>query len=89
MRGGPTFTHLPMPASPAIDQGNCPAALADQRGYGSGSTGGRIVDDPGIADFADGCDVGAVEAGAVDVSGLIFADDFESGDVSRWSGAVP
>ena len=87
--GGPTLTSLPLPASPAIDQGSCPAVAADQRGYGNGSTGVRVVDDPAIVDLADGCDVGAVETGAVDVSDLIFADDFESGDTSRWSSVTP
>lgn len=86
--GGPTFTHLPLAGSPAIDQGSCPDAVADQRGYGNGGTLMRIVDDPGVADFADGCDVGAVEAGAVDLTGLIFADGFESGDTGVWSSAV-
>jgi hypothetical protein len=87
--GGPTLTYLPQPTSPAIDQGSCPGAAADQRGYGNGSTGVRVVDDPGIVDFADGCDTGAVEVGADDISDLIFADDFESGDTSRWSAVVP
>ena len=47
--GGPTETHLPAPASPAIDTagGACPAA--DQRGFGR----------PGGA----ACDVGALEVG--------------------------
>lgn len=87
--GGPTFTHLPLAGSPAIDQASCLGAAADQRGWGSGSTGLRIVDDPAVPDLADGCDVGAVEAGGVDLSNLVFADDFETGETARWSAAVP
>jgi hypothetical protein len=88
-QGGPTLTHLPLPASPAIDQGSCPAAAADQRGYGSGGTLMRIVDDPGVPDLGDGCDVGAVEAGALDLTDLVFADGFESGGTGSWSAVVP
>lgn len=87
--GGPTFTHLPLPGSPAIDQGSCPGAAADQRGFGDGGTLLRIVDDPAVADAADGCDSGAVEVNAVDLATLVFLDGFESGDLSRWSASVP
>ncbi len=87
--GGPTATHPPMAASPVVDQGSCPGAVADQRGYGNLATGLRIIDDPQVTDFADGCDIGAVEAGAVSLEGLVFADDFETGDTSRWSATVP
>jgi hypothetical protein len=52
--GGPTFTHLPLPGSPAIDVGDdslCPAT--DQRGYARPDDG----DDDGVAV----CDIGSVE----------------------------
>lgn len=61
--GGPTFTHLPQPGSPAIDAGAPPEFLAgpctrtDQRG----------VERPQDGD-GDGqaiCDIGAVEVGAL------------------------
>jgi CSLREA domain-containing protein len=87
--GGPTATHLPLPASPAVDQGSCPGAAGDQRGYGSFTSGLRIVDDPGIPDFADGCDIGSVEVGGVSLATLVFADGFEGGDTSRWSSEIP
>lgn len=87
--GGPTPTHLPLTGSPAIDAGGCPGVEADQRGYGNGLTGLRIVDDPGVADTADGCDVGAVEVGGIDLGVLVFLDGFESGDTGRWSSTVP
>jgi CSLREA domain-containing protein len=92
--GGPTPTHEPSlaPLSPLIDQGSCPDALGDQRGYGEPSTGRRPVDLPGVPDAAggDGCDIGAfeVQAQAV-VSPVIFADGFESGHALMWSAEVP
>jgi hypothetical protein len=49
----------------------------------------RVVDDPTVPDAADGCDIGATERGGVDIAGLIFRDDFESGDTSRWSTTEP
>ncbi|MCB1035723.1 MAG: hypothetical protein KDD47_18020, partial [Acidobacteria bacterium] len=87
--GGPTPTHLPGPASPAVDQGSCPGEVADQRGYGHRPAASRVVDDPSIPDFGDGCDIGAVEVGGKDLTGLVFADDFESGDLIRWPSALP
>ena len=53
--GGPTWTHALTPNSPAIDQGNCPIATADQRGYP------RPVNQISVPNAADGCDVGAFE----------------------------
>lgn len=53
--GGPTWTHGLTPGSAAIDQGNCPTITADQRGYP------RPIDEPGVPNAADGCDVGAFE----------------------------
>ena len=53
--GGPTWTHALTPNSLAIDQGNCPNVTADQRGYP------RPIDQIGVPNAADGCDVGAFE----------------------------
>lgn len=92
--GGPTPTHEPTlsPLSPLIDQGSCPAALGDQRGYGEPATGRRPVDLPAVPDAAagDGCDIGAfeVEAQAM-ASPVIFADGFESGNALLWSAEAP
>ncbi|MCB0203058.1 MAG: hypothetical protein KDI03_23535, partial [Anaerolineae bacterium] len=52
---GPTWTHALTPGSAAIDQANCPNVTADQRGYP------RPIDQPGVPNAADGCDVGAFE----------------------------
>ena len=53
--GGPTWTHALTPGSAAIDQANCPNVTADQRGYP------RPIDQPGVPNAADGCDIGAFE----------------------------
>jgi len=53
--GGPTETHALLPASPAIDAGRCSGFTADQRGRV------RPVDNPGVDNVDDGCDIGAVE----------------------------
>ncbi len=56
--GGPTPTMMPLPGSPAIDQGKNLSGLAtDQRGRC------RTYDDPGILNAigGDGSDIGAVE----------------------------
>lgn len=55
--GGPTWTHLPLAGSPAVDAGRCPGFALDQRGFP------RPVDHPNIPNAADGCDIGAVELG--------------------------
>lgn len=88
--GGPTPTHLPLgPDWPVIDQGSCAGALRDQRGWGELPSYDRIVDDAGAVDAADGCDVGAVEAGAVEIAfGVLFLNDFELGDADAWSAVV-
>ena len=57
--GGPTFTHAPLPGSPAIDKGtNFSASATDQRGWP------RTFDKAAIANAAggDGTDIGAVES---------------------------
>src|SRR5262245_53045790 len=56
--GGPTFSHAPLPGSPAIDQGkNLSGSATDQRG------GARTADYSGVlnAPGGDGTDIGAVE----------------------------
>lgn len=73
--GGPTQTHLPQLASPAIDGGNCLSLTSDQRGLT------RPFDAGGIANVSDGCDIGAVErqdtptAAGVTVAGRVFIAD--------------
>ncbi len=59
--GGVTLTQMPKPGSPAIDMGDCTLTgmTMDQRGLP------RPVDDPGVLDTGDGCDVGAVETAPV------------------------
>ena len=75
--GGPTWTHLPLTGSPAIDSGDdALCANADQRGYirpWDGDDDGQIH-----------CDRGAVEHGAP-----FFYDGFETGNTSGWSNTVP
>ena len=59
--GGPTKTHLPALASPAIDAGLANGLTTDQRGLP------RTVQQPTVPDAAgsDGTDIGAVELAAV------------------------
>jgi hypothetical protein len=79
--GGPTPTHLPFAASPALDAAPACATRAgaaltrDQRGYP------RPTDDDGVPGAA--CDLGAVERGP------LFLDGFAAGDTGAWSAAVP
>jgi hypothetical protein len=87
--GGPTWTRRPLSGSPLLDQGNCPGASVDQRRHSDLATGLRIVDDPAIANFGDGCDIGAVELGASGSDGLLFSDDFESATTVAWEANVP
>ena len=56
--GGPTWTHAPLPGSPAIDAGkNFSGSATDQRGAA------RTIDYSGVpnAPDGDGTDIGAVE----------------------------
>ena len=56
--GGLTMTMSLKDGSPALDKGACEFGPAtDQRGTGFG----RIVNDTGIIDAVDGCDIGAFE----------------------------
>ena len=72
--GGPTETHLPREASPAIDKGNSFGLTTDQRGET------RPKDQPSIANASggDGSDVGAVELESIllelSVSGVIATE---------------
>ncbi len=95
--GGPTPTHdfvsppLKTP-HPLFEQGSCPGARADQRGYGEAPNGPRIIDPVGILNNpeGDGCDIGAFEFGGDPlVPKAIFADGFESGRFLFWSSDVP
>ncbi|MEM7052323.1 MAG: FG-GAP-like repeat-containing protein [Acidobacteriota bacterium] len=81
--------QVPDIASPALDQGSCVVSTAteDARGFA------RPFDNPGTADAADGCDIGAVEYTDANDDGLedgreIFGDGFESGDTAAWSQEV-
>ncbi|WP_077412511.1 choice-of-anchor Q domain-containing protein [Marinicella sediminis] len=63
--GGPTPTRQLLINSVAVDQGKCNALTSDQRGQYNDQSGLRSVDQPGISDFFDGCDIGAVELGSI------------------------
>lgn len=79
--GGPTLTFELLPGSPALDAGD-PAGCA-------GASGTPVAfDQRGFTRHLDGdhdgevrCDIGAVEHS-------LFADGFETGDLSVWSAAV-
>jgi CSLREA domain-containing protein len=88
-RGGPTWTHEPLPGSPLVDQGGCVGEAKDQRGFFRLETGLRVVDEPGVANFAAGCDIGAVELGATNSQGLLLRSNFEHGELAAWSSSVP
>jgi CSLREA domain-containing protein len=85
--GGGTWTRRPRAGSPLVDQGNCATETVDQRGYANLDSGLRVVDDAAIANFGDGCDIGAVELGATSDEGLLHADNFESGSTVAWESA--
>ena len=78
--GGPTPTHLPLPGSPAIDQGTnlLASTAADQRGRG------RTYDDPSIpnATGGDGTDIGAVEVSPAHTS--VVGTTSDNGVSLRW-----
>ncbi|GMU67454.1 MAG: hypothetical protein AMXMBFR36_37280 [Acidobacteriota bacterium] len=87
--GGPTRTHRPALTSGVLDQGDCPVAIQDQRGYRNPATQLRTVDLAAVPNLADGCDIGAFERGAEVASDMPFLDGFESGDTGEWSAVVP
>lgn len=69
--GGPTFTHLPKPDSPAIDNGSCAltSLTIDQRG----TARAQDLDNGAYPNSDDGCDVGAVEVAEGELqSGIEF-----------------
>ncbi|MEJ2086847.1 MAG: choice-of-anchor Q domain-containing protein [Acidobacteriota bacterium] len=80
--GGSTPTAVPFAYSAVLDAARtCPPPDFDQRG----------LPRPVVAETAgalSGCDAGAVEAQSDELDTLFF-DSFESGDVARWSAAVP
>ena len=88
-QGGATPTRMPLAGSPAVDRSGCLLEAADQRGFGHGPSARRAVDDPAVPNFADGCDIGAVERGGVDLSGILLGADYEEGDTAEWSSVVP
>lgn len=77
--GGPTFTRRLLNGSPAIDQGNSPGLIIDQRGSI------RPVDILTIANAADGSDIGSYEfalsptAAGVVVAGKVLTPDGSGG----------
>ena len=73
--GGPTPTRLPLINSVAIDQGQCAVLTTDQRGQHNDATGFRIVDQAGISNLDQGCDIGAVELGAIAANPIPVAVD--------------
>ena len=73
--GGPTLTRAIEPGSPLIDQGKCGNALTDQRGFNHELDAVRIIDDKNVADLADGCDIGAYEADAINQNPMPVAID--------------
>ena len=87
--GGRTRTHALSPGSLLLDRGQCPDELRDQRGYGDLASERRPVDDPLVPDSADGCDIGAFEAGGGELPFVLFHDSFASGDTGAWSSALP
>ena len=92
-QGGPLQTHLPVDATGSwiVDQGNCLVTPNDQRGFVRFPGASRAVDDPDFpnAPGGDGCDIGAVELGAIDPGNVLFTDGLESGDLLLWSAAFP
>lgn len=76
--GGPTETHALDLGSPAIDAGD-PAGCVDP-------LGGPLPTDQRHGIRQDRCDMGAYEVSGT--FGLIFADDFESGGLTAWSGGT-
>lgn len=69
--GGPTQTHMPLLASPAIDQGNSTGVTTDQRGRTRSFDAADIPAIPG----SDNSDIGAVEAHPVIVMNNANAGD--------------
>src|SRR5690606_29042521 len=93
--GGPTWTHLPGPASDAVDNGDpatcaaLPGGNVDQRGLPRGVD----LDDTNYPDFdaANPCDIGAVEAQSLEEPPVQLASFTATRDgeavVLRWTTA--
>jgi CSLREA domain-containing protein len=88
--GGPTRTLSPKAGSPVLDAGNPGGCVEDIDGDWLTSPTPMSHDQRGFPRAADAdgngsaiCDIGSVELS----TSLIFADDFESGDLSAWSPA--
>ncbi len=80
----PTFLPTLVVSSLIIDRGSCSLEAVDQRGFGSSQTELRATNSVAHPDDHDGCDIGAVEALAIDRT-AIFSDGFESGNTAAWS----
>ena len=79
--GGPTKTHALFPRGQAVDKGDCPGETVDQRGAR------RPVDDAGIANAGNGCDIGAyeVQGGDLMVSQTVDKTSVKQGDLLTYS----
>jgi len=81
--GGPTHTHALIVRGAAVDKGSCPGENTDQRGSP------RPDNDPGVANAADGCDIGPYET-VTPVADLRISQDAsktqtKQGDVVTYS----
>jgi len=88
--GGPTPTMVPDTGSPLIDGGNPVGCLGNLGGIYSDPPTTLDHDQRGLPRVLDGdsngvarCDIGAVENAL-----FLFTDDFETGDLSKWSSSV-
>jgi uncharacterized repeat protein (TIGR01451 family) len=79
--GGPTKTHALFPRGQAVDKGDCPGETADQRGAK------RPVDDSGVTNAGNGCDIGAyeVQGGDLMVSQTVDKTSVKQGDLLTYS----
>jgi uncharacterized repeat protein (TIGR01451 family) len=79
--GGPTKTHALFPRGQAVDKGDCPGETLDQRGAR------RPVDDAGIANAGNACDIGAyeVQGGDLMVSQTVDKTSVKQGDLLTYS----
>ena len=79
--GGATKTHAAIARGRAVDSGSCPSEAADQRGAR------RPFDDPGVINWADGCDIGAYEVQGADlmVSQAVDKTSVKQGDVLTYT----
>ena len=79
--GGPTKTHAAIARGRAVDAGACPLEATDQRGAR------RPFDDPGVTNWANGCDIGAYEVQGADlmVSQSVDRTSVKQGDVLTYT----